>query len=454
MSYRSSLLIVLVVNDQAAISSPLAHGRILHGLPNPSKGLVSVAQRVRGEWKENAFSVERLLEILPAYSKASDTYISQNRFWRWRGVSRLAELTSMYADLDFYHQPDLVDMHVRGVFDVAMEELGRARIPRPSFATSTGRGLALVWLHAPVSPSELARWSLCQRRIWRALRNVGADSAATDAARVLRLIGTLNSKSGSLVQSVWEELDHVWDFDQLVEEILPPTPQKPQKTPDRSPSSRSRKKVSREAGTGSGLTAKTLNKARLADLHKLMDLRGQEQLPSGRRDSWMLVAASCLSRLMAPEFLEARVYRLAEEVAGWSKSETKSRMQQIFVRANAAAKDEKVLWQGHLKDPRYQFTNERIMELLDVTPEEERQLKTIISKDTKRQRDLERKESWRRSRGAKPRDEYVAQARQKRQQVEELHERGYSNSEIAMQTGYSARHVSRVLKDTERRLHG
>lgn len=273
--------IVKFMNDRTVMNSPLAHGRTLHGLPNPRKGLAAVAQKVRGEWKENVFSVERLLEILPAYSRASDAYISQNRFWRWRGVSRLAELTAMYTDLDFYHQPDLADMHPRGVFDVAMEELGKSRIPRPSFATSTGRGLALVWLHASVSPAELPRWSLCQRRIWWVLRGVGADSAATDAARVLRLVGTLNSKSGSLVQTIWEDLDHVWNFDELVEEILPPTPQKPNKALDQRPSSRSGKEAPRKPGTGPGLTARTLNKARLEDLHKLMDLRGQERLPPG-----------------------------------------------------------------------------------------------------------------------------------------------------------------------------
>lgn len=440
------------MHREPAISTPLAHGRVLHGLPRSGKGLVSVAQKVRGEWKENVFSVEHLLEILPAYSGATDVYISQNRFWRWRGVSRLAELTALYTDLDYYRYPDLAEMHVNGVLHIAMEELEKARIPHPSFATSTGRGLALVWLHRPVSQKDLPKWNLCQRRILQALRNVGADSAATDAARVLRLVGTLNSRSGSLVQTLWEDLDYIWEFDELIDEILPPTVRKPERNLNRRPPSSSNGKVRQTANTGQRLSAKTLNKTRLEDLHKLMDLRGQEQLPPGKRDSWMLVAATCLSRLVAPEYLEREVYRLAGEVAGWRKSETKSRMQQVFVRASAAAKDDKVLWRGSFKDPRYEFTNQRIIDLLDITPEEERELKTIISKDTKRQRDRERKESRRRSQGAKPRDEYITQARDKRQKVKELHEQGYSNSEIALQTGYSARHISRVLRDLRRSL--
>lgn len=104
----------------------------------------------------------------------------------------------MYADLDYYKVPDLADMPVRGVFTMALEALARARLPRPSLAVSTGRGLALVWRHTAVDRTELVRWNFCQSRIWGALRSVGSDRAATDAARVLRLVGTVNSRSGSL----------------------------------------------------------------------------------------------------------------------------------------------------------------------------------------------------------------------------------------------------------------
>jgi DNA-binding CsgD family transcriptional regulator len=445
-------------NDEPMIASPLAHGEILHGLCGPDTGVVAVAQKVRGEWKENAYSVEDLLQILPAYSGATDVYISQNRFRGWRGVSRLAELTAMYSDLDYYNHPGMADMPVEGVLSVAFEELGRARIPLPSFATATGRGLALVWIHAPVSRAELSKWTLCQTELWRALRDIGADRAATDAARVLRLVGTLNSRSGSLVHSLWEEADYyVWDFDELANEILPST-QQDLPPPLRNPESKASKRLlarSKEVSPRSvdsepRLTVRSLNEARLSDLHKLMDLRGQERLPSGERDSWMLVAATCLSRVMEPEYLEREVYKLAEEVAGWNKRETRTRMQQVFARSKAASREDQVLWEGSWKDPRYEFTNARIIDMLNITPEEERQLKTIISDRTKGQRDRERKETQRRSRGVKPREEYLAQQHSKREQVYNLHERGHSKSEIARRTGYTPRHVYRLLTNAKR----
>ncbi len=49
-------------------------------------------------------------------------------------------------------------------------------------------------------------------------------------------------------------------------------------------------------------------------------------------------------------------------------------------------------WDGLAVSPRYKFRNEPLIEWLEITPEEERQLKTIISGDERRQRDHERDE--------------------------------------------------------------
>ena len=50
---------------------------------------------------------------------------------------------------------------------------------------------------------------------------MGADAVAKDAAGVLRLVGTYNSKSGTLVESIWENLDFILEFRDLADQILP-----------------------------------------------------------------------------------------------------------------------------------------------------------------------------------------------------------------------------------------
>jgi hypothetical protein len=67
---------------------------------------------------------------------------------------------------------------------------------------------------------------------------------------------------------------------------------------------------------------------------------------------------------------------------------------------------------GRASSGRYWLSNKEIIQRLKITPEEEAHLKTIISKDTKRKRDRERKEKDRRSKGVAPREEYLGERRE------------------------------------------
>lgn len=130
-----------MVREIAPVDSPLSHGTFLHGL---GKGYVSLGRKIQGRtspnWHQHSYSFDDLLEVLPRHLGDEDVYISQNRFYGSRSVSRLAQLSSLYADVDFYNRPDLVLMHPRGILEEAFAALERAQIPAPSLAVSTGRG--------------------------------------------------------------------------------------------------------------------------------------------------------------------------------------------------------------------------------------------------------------------------------------------------------------------------
>ena len=165
--------------------------------------------------------MEQLYEVLPAYAGLNDVYITQNRFYGSRANNRVVELSTMYSDLDYYKVSDFAHMPPEAVFDLALDALLRAKIPFLSLAIVTGRGLALVWRHEPVPGHVLPKWARCQQYIFEALKGLGADPGATDPARVLRLVGTYNSKSGRPVETVFENLDEVWEFGDLADQILP-----------------------------------------------------------------------------------------------------------------------------------------------------------------------------------------------------------------------------------------
>jgi hypothetical protein len=141
---------------------------------------------------------------------------------------------------------------------------------------------------------------------------------------------------------------------------------------------------------------------------------------------------------------------LGVERAGWSEAEARSRMHTVLARARSASEGEEVEWNGYHRHSLYHLKNETIIDLLEITPEEESGLTTIISDDTRRERDRGRKERARRSRGAQPREEYIANAREVRQhdrrEAQKLRDEGRSLREIGEVLGISHTQVRRLLE--------
>jgi hypothetical protein len=440
-----------LISETPVGSSPLAHARFLH---EAGRGHVTIARKTDleppGDWQQSSVPAEKLDEILPAYAGLRDVYISQNRFYGSRKIDRLAELSALFTDLDYYNVHDLSDMRPVGVLQLALDNLQQARIPPPSLAIATGRGIALVWRHEPVPRYVLPKWDLCQKEIYEALEDLGADPFAVDAARVLRLVGTYNSTNGTLVESIFENLEHVWPFGDLANEILPlPQEEFEERRRAQRAAKGARTASEPEENPSEGFSSRTLHQARLDDLKRLLQLRGLDRLPPGQRDAWMFHAAVSSSYLVGSQALEKRVIELGRDYAGWSEAETRTRMQAVLSRAQAAADGETAEWLGKRLDPRYRSTNKRIIATLKITPEEEVRLKTIISKETKRQRERERKQRERRAAGARPREEYLDERRelrhQRRQAAKRLQGEGKSLRKIGRELGVSPTEVSRLL---------
>ena len=439
----------------------MAHARYLH---NSANEYVTVGRKTdRKAWIQASYQVEQLYEVLPEYAGLNDVYLSLNRFYGSR--KRLAKLSALYSDLDYYNVSELAHMPPEGIFTLALESLEQAKIPHPSLAMSTGRGLALVWRHEPEPGNVLSKWTLCQQHIFEALKPLGADSKAMDAARVFRLAGTYNSKSGTLVQSIFENLDEVWEFGDLADEILPLTREQWKQhkaqllaqTADKNSArgARTAPEAQRDGRKGSG--SRELHQARLNDLERLLELREMDKLPPRKRDGWMFVASCSMSFLMDPRSLEKKLIDLGWKRAGWSEAETRSRMHSVIASARLAAAGETIQWKGEQRDTRYRLTNEKIIDWLEITPEEEQHLKKIVSgsrkQEIRRQRDRERKEKKRRSEGVRPRDEYLAQREEDRWRhrtlAKELKDQGMSMREISRELGRSHTYVGELLNSEE-----
>ena len=183
---------------------------------------------------ENLFSIraEDLKTMLPAFAEwlSQDSYFTVCSYYRpapytnpktglpdvWRKEKYLSKLTACYTDIDS-GRPESEDPGAALNWREAQYEAGvladKGVIPQPSVMARSGRGVYLFWLlkdekdptkppHA--WPEKLQLYKLCNRALNSRIRTHGlpADKAAIDAARVLRMPGSIHRKTGRRVEYI------------------------------------------------------------------------------------------------------------------------------------------------------------------------------------------------------------------------------------------------------------
>ena len=433
------LTLELYPEDLPRVRTPREHGELLHA---GGKGTVAISQKAERHWNQTVYPVEVALALLDQYRGQDDVFLSTQRFRSRRRISELLSMGALFADLDYYGRPDLAGEEPGRVLELALGTLSMAGVPAPSIAIGSGRGMYLIWLHSPIPRAALPRWRACQERLKDLLASLGADPKARDAARVLRVVGTRHRRTGRAVEALTTARD-VEPFDELADRILPFTraelhdlrvqkalrrSQKPLWTPPKD------------------FTQASLWEARLSDLQALRELRWFGEPMPDFRDRWLFLAGAAMSWISPPEVLRRELYALAEEVGGWTPGHTDSKMHAIFRTAREHQAGKRVEWDGLAVSPRYKFKNETIIEWLEITPEEERRLKTIISDEERRRRDRERDEKRRREAGAMTRSEYESRAAQRRAEAVRMATEGLQSGEIARRLGISKSSVQKTLR--------
>lgn len=172
-----------------------------------------------GRLRQKLYPLSKIEAVADAMRCVPDAYISQASFVApKRRVSLLQEIRTAFVDVDCYNLGLVAD-------DAFVERLvSRAKefgVPAPSYVVGSGRGVYLKWiLSEPVGALHLARWQALQAALLAVYKAVGADIKVKDAARVLRILGSANSKSrGEVVrvlQSAHEDTERcTYSFDEL-----------------------------------------------------------------------------------------------------------------------------------------------------------------------------------------------------------------------------------------------
>jgi len=299
--------------------------------------------------------------VLRGVEGSSDVYMSVNEFNGWRLVRLLRSLRALYVDVD------------SGVsLEELLEALQEKGIPEPSFVVWSGRGLHLYWLLKPIGAHGLPLWQRLQQAVLDALLPLGADPKARDCTRVLRLVGTVNSKNGEMVRGLVLS-GRRWLLYELAYEVLGPYAEEEQAP------QQERAKVE-QRGQVRDLQARAAVKGRKAsrtlsgsiyarwylvyqDL--LMIARHHGQIPTGHRDEWLFLSGVALSWFTQAEALCTEIQNAASTfTSGLRPSEVAKVSSVLGRRAEAAARGEKFEWGGKLVDPRYHFRRASLYKLM------------------------------------------------------------------------------------------
>jgi len=366
---------------------------------------------------------------------AKDCYVSANGYgWNTPGrtVSSVGSINSFYVDVDYYtttyknlQPPELVELILRE----------NPWLPVPTFFIDSGKGLWLFWIFKQSLTTKsknpnvdwLAQWQTQQDFLIGKLRKYGADPACSDAARVVRLANTINSKTNRKAMA-WEtgqrylfvELKKVFNAECLKEK---PTRLSAKSTQfPAAPKTTSRANRSTVCRLFNWHNWHSLAHARMGDLKTLADLRGGKHTDHRRRVIFTY-AVEAAHFCRTEERLRAEVEQFIQDFIHEPEKYLKVPYTAVIKRFNAvneliASGIDRREAQETLdakNKGRYKHKRVTIVEKLDITPEEGRELKALFSNEEKQCRQTRAKNAKRRQQGVIPRSDYEGKTGDKAQ---------------------------------------
>ena len=406
---------------------------------------------------QRAYRLDVLPQIIAALDPERDTWISQAEFHRPnRRIVHLLRLGLCFVDLDTYKTPH-GESRPETLLGRFLGHCGDEDVPLPSLVIYSGRGLQAKWLlERPLPRAALPRWNAVQKELVARLAPFGADPGARDASRVLRLVDTVNTRSGERVRVLWVQR-HAEDvrrypFEWLAETLLPVSREALQlkRQPPTAPRTPLQVIPGGKTGNLRVFSGRQLAWDRLEDLRKLAQRRGwtEHGIPHGYRSKyvhWCLNFLLLSGAIPANQlYLEAQA--LVREVCPDFDKDVRSVLSTLYRKAKAYEAGERIEFNGRTYPPLYTPRNRTLLALFDVQDDEMKALKTIITPEEARNRDAERKQQRRQKGGSARRDSYLETAEQRRVEAQLRRGKGESLRQIAAVLGVSPEAVRKMLK--------
>ena len=386
----------------------------INTLHKDSEGYITVA-KMGNRWQQYYFEGINDLSI---NLKGKDVYISQNTFNnKSRRLIHLKELKALYIDIDCYKM-NLSKEAVK----YFMENDLYGQIPVPNMLIDSGRGLYYIIFLENTMAEELPKWQLVEKYLYEKLKDLGADNKALDATRVLRVTGTVNSKNNSIVKVI-DTYDYQYTLDEIIENYIPEVNE------DRKEKQKPKgvRKKGRKKKFVSLFNLYNLYYTRFMDIKKLVEIRNYEM--TGYREITLFLIRYFLNVYHGDDDL------VMEEVLEINNSFTEPLEKDEVFKATISGAT-------RATENVYKYSNDKLIKLLDITPLEQKDMATIISKSEKYYRNNKNRREQRRNEEGLTNKE--AERIKNEKDILELKRKKYTLKQISKELNLSISYVKKI----------
>jgi hypothetical protein len=378
--------------------------------------------------RQTSYRLELLPLVIPDLNQHVDTYLSQGEFYcQRRRLVNLLRIGVHFVDIDVRNGNGPLTLNIERDMDFFFEWHHEHGGPFPSAIISSGRGYHLKWfLENPVPNQALPRWNAVQRALVEKYKELGADPAARDASRVLRVIGTTNTKVGKLTTMVYprKEIEaERYSFEYMATEILPYSREdiatwraaRAEKMAAREAKLATRAMNKENSSISNNLRVASINWGRLSDLRKLRNIRcmfNGGSIPEGKRMLHLFweINFLMLSNIATPNLMYAEAAELSRKIdPRWNYGSAE--LSTVYGKAIEYKNGKEVEYRGKLYPALYTPKSQHLIDIFEITPDEMTSLQTIITPEEAKRRELNRDEERRRAKGQKPREVYLEEVR-------------------------------------------
>lgn len=402
----------------------------------------------------------------------TDMYMSINSHYCLGGHScnTIGRLNALFVDVDYKKLEEFKYLKPEQMLSLITEEID---IPIPTICKSTGNGLMLEWRLSDTKASKKAinMWSNIEKELVLRLKEYGADQSVTDVARVTRLVGSINSKGGSVVTlttCLTNNITNNWDNLQTYElsdftectELFPIRKETNIKKTKAVTTTRKNNMPKQYKSKGSKVTMpKTksileLYTKRANDIEKLARLRKNRTSEGWRELMFFIYSLNLMYQGVTTEIAFRRLENLNEIIA--IPLDLKELEYAFKSSSNSASKyfdlQEKYDGNQSLVDyfkntGVYMYSNAKIIEELGITEEEQKSMETLIGTDEKKVRKKARNKKYYEENKEEIQNKYENKLKSegKLTKKEELYEI-YCKTKNLRAEGFKNKEISQVLK--------